>query len=348
MTARWKKYTLNFKRPSGTSRGILKTKDSYFLIIEKEGQKGIGECGLLRGLSADDRPDYEEKLDWLCHSIDRPFDKLYEGLKEFPSIQFGLEMALKDWSSKDHIIFPSELTTGEEKQPINGLIWMGSVAFMKNQVKEKLDQGFTVLKMKIGAIGFDNELTILKEIRKEFKANELELRVDANGGFMFSEAKDVLTQLADLSVHSIEQPIQPNQWQEMAALCESPPTSIALDEELIGVFDNKDKVKLLETIKPQYIILKPSFIGGFRGSEEWISLAQERNTGWWTTSALESNLGLSAIAQWNFTLKNPMPSGLGTGSLYTNNFPGPLFIKDGQVGYNPNINWDLSSLEVAP
>lgn len=344
MKASWKKYTLNFKQPSGTSRGVLRTKDSYFLMLENSGSTGIGECGILKGLSADDRPDYEAKLAWLCENIHVPVAELYAELREFPSIQAGLEMALLDLEAKDHILFPSEFTEGKAKQPINGLIWMGDVDFMKKQVAQKLEEGFAVLKMKIGAINFDDELAILKSIRQEFSASELELRVDANGAFFPSEAIDVLHRLAELRIHSIEQPIKKGQWQEMAALCEVPPIDIALDEELIGVFDTAHRRQLLQTIRPQYIILKPSFIGGFRGSEEWIQLARESRAGWWVTSALESNLGLSAIAQWNYLQENKMPSGLGTGSLYTNNFDSPLLVKNGAIGYDPEKAWNVSEL----
>ncbi len=342
MKAHWKKYTLNFKQPAGTSRGVLRTKDSCFLILEKNGRKGIGECGLLRGLSADDRPDYEVKLNWLVENINSPVEELYGELVEFPSIQFGLEMALLDLESEDHILFPSEYTSGKAMQPINGLIWMGDTTFMNQQVSDKIDAGFKVLKMKIGAIGLEQEMEILKSIRKEFTASELELRVDANGAFAPDDALEILNRLAELKIHSIEQPIKARQWQEMAALCEKSPIDIALDEDLIGLFHSSERRKLLYDVKPAYIILKPSFIGGFRGSEEWINMAEELNIGWWATSALESNVGLSAIAQWNFTQENLKPSGLGTGSLYTNNFESPLMVKDGGLWYDPNKNWKIS------
>ncbi len=342
MKAHWKKYTLNFKQAAGTSRGVLRTKDSYFLILEKNGRKGIGECGLLRGLSADDRPDYEVKLNWLVENINTAVEELYGELVEFPSIQFGLEMALMDLESEGHILFPSEFTSGQARQTINGLIWMGDTAFMNQQVGDKIDAGFKVLKMKIGAIGLNQEMEILKSIRKEFTANELELRVDANGAFAPADALEILNRLAELKIHSIEQPIKARQWHEMAALCEKSPIDIALDEDLIGLFHSAERRKLLYDVKPAYIILKPSFIGGFRGSEEWINMAEELNIGWWATSALESNVGLSAIAQWNFTQKNLMPSGLGTGSLYTNNFESPLMVKDGGLWYDPNKDWEIS------
>lgn len=334
MIASWKKYELIFKNPSGTSRGVLKTKVSYFLILEGDHKIGIGECGILKGLSIDDRPDYENKLDQLCQYINRPFLDLYESLKEFPSIQFGLEMALKDLNSINHNLFPSPFTDGSDFQAINGLIWMGSPDFMRKQVKERIEAGFKVIKMKIGAINLVEEFEVLKMLRSEFSPGDIEIRVDANGAFKPKDALEVLKNLSELTIHSIEQPIEKGQWQEMASLCEKTPLPIALDEELIGIFEKDKKRELLETVKPQFIILKPSFIGGFIGSEEWISIAEKENAGWWVTSALESNIGLSAIAQWNYTLGNSMPSGLGTGSLYSNNFPSPLYIEKGNIRYN--------------
>lgn len=341
MKASWKKHTLNFKAPSGTSRGVLRSKDSYFLLLEHLGKKGIGECGLLKGLSIDDRPDYEETLNRLILSIDKPFEVLYKEFREFPSIQFGLEMALLDLNSDDHVLIPSKFTSGVDNQPINGLIWMGDDAFMRQQLKQRLKEGFSVIKMKIGAIDFEEEIRILNKIRSEFDAQTIEIRMDANGAFKPEEAMPVLHRLAELDIHSIEQPIKKGQWQEMASLCEQTPIPIALDEELIGIFDTDQKRRLIETIKPQFAILKPSFIGGFKGSEEWISILKNQTIGWWLTSALESNIGLSAIAQWNYTLKNSMPSGLGTGSLYTNNFGSPLFVEEGKIAYDPRKAWEI-------
>lgn len=341
MKAAWKKHSLQFKQPAGTSRGVLRTKDSYFLKVEKEGATGLGECGLLRGLSADDRPDYEVVLHWLVENIERPEAELFGSLEEFPSIQFGLEMALRDLSTENHVLFPSGFTRGEVRQPINGLIWMGDLNFMKQQIAEKIEQGFTTLKMKIGVIGWEQEQAVLKLIRKEYGTGDLCIRVDANGAFSPKEAPAVLDALAKLKVHSIEQPIGQGKWQEMAALCENPPVPIAVDEDLIGLFKEQDRRKLLNTVRPQIIILKPSFVGGWRGSEEWMALSAEFGCDWWVTSALESNLGLSAIAQWNHLQHNPIPSGLGTGSLYTNNFTSPLFVKDGRLGYDPQQNWEV-------
>ena len=347
MKAIIQKYILNFKRPSGTSRGILQTKETWFLQLNEAENWGIGECGILRGLSIDDRPDYVTTLKWVCDYIHLGEEKLYESLTEFPSIQIGVEMAFKSFVAKDKFqLFPSSFSKGEASIPINGLIWMGDKAFMKKQIAEKLKEGFSCIKMKIGSIDFNTELELLKSIRKEFSASEIELRVDANGAFSPSEALEKLKRLSDLQLHSIEQPIKPKQWQEMARLCEETPLPIALDEELIGVFSSEEKKQLLQTIQPQYIILKPSFIGGFRGSDEWISLAEKYNAGWWITSALESNVGLNAISQYTFTKNSKLPQGLGTGSLYTNNIASPLNVSRGCLMYQPNKPWDLKKINL--
>ena len=330
------KHILNFKRPSGTSRGVLTSKETFFLVIEQEGKKGTGECNLFRGLSADDVPDYEAKLQWVEQHLHLGEKALLEELKTFPSIQFGVEQAFRSVVAPQwYELFPSNFTKGKDAIPINGLIWMGSPDFMKAQIKEKLAQGFRCIKMKIGAIDFEEEYRILKALRNEFSASDIEIRVDANGAFQANEALRYLERLATLQLHSIEQPIRAGQWEAMAELCEQTPLPIALDEELIGVFTSEEKQRLLREIQPQYIILKPSLIGGYQGSEEWITLAETLGIGWWVTSALESNIGLNAIAQWTYTLHSSMPQGLGTGMLYTNNIPFPLYMENGHLGFNP-------------
>ena len=330
------KHILNFKRPSGTSRGVLTSKETFFLVIEQEDKKGIGECNLFRGLSADDVPDYEAKLQWVEQHLHLGEKALLEELKTFPSIQFGVEQAFRSVAAPQwYELFPSNFTKGKDAIPINGLIWMGSPDFMKTQIKEKLAQGFRCIKMKIGAIDFEEEYRILKALRNEFSASDIEIRVDANGAFQATEALRYLERLATLQLHSIEQPIRAGQWEAMAELCEQTPLPIALDEELIGVFTREEKQRLLREIQPQYIILKPSLIGGYRGSEEWITLVETLGIGWWVTSALESNIGLNAIAQWTYTLHSSMPQGLGTGMLYTNNIPFPLYVENGHLGFNP-------------
>lgn len=343
MQATYHKYILNFKRPSGTSRGVLTQKETWFLILEENGKKGIGECGILRSLSYDDRPGYEEKLKWVCKNIHLGEEKLWEELREFPSIQFGVEMAFRSLGARDpFLLFPSEFTRGNASIPINGLVWMGEEQFMKEQIIQKIEQGFRCIKLKIGAIDFETEIDLLKFIRKEFTSGEIEIRVDANGAFKASEAMEKLKRLSELELHSIEQPIKQGQPEEMAALCDKTPLPIALDEELIGVTHVTEKHKLLQIIQPQYLIFKPSLIGGFKGTEEWIKLAKDHNTGWWITSALESNVGLNAIAQHTFTLNNEMPQGLGTGGLYTNNFEAPLEVENGQLWFHPKRNWKFN------
>jgi O-succinylbenzoate synthase len=340
LKATYHKYILNFKRPSGTSRGVMNEKETWFIVLKQDGKKGIGECGILRGLSIDDRPDYEEKLQWTCNNIHLGKDQLWEALLEFPSIQFGVEMAFRSLESETpFLLFPSDFTNGTKSILINGLVWMGEESFMKQQIEEKLAQGFRCIKLKIGAIDFDKELQLLRFIREHFTPEQVEIRVDANGAFDENIALDKLIQLAEFKLHSIEQPIQKNHTDRMAELCKTSPFPIALDEELIGVFTLEEKEKLLEKIKPQYIILKPSFVGGFRGTQEWISLAEKHKIGWWITSALESNIGLNAIAQWTFLQHNLMPQGLGTGALYTNNFDCPLEVFQGQLWYKKELEW---------
>ena len=343
MKASYKKYILNFKQASGTSRGVLLTKETYFLKITTQHKVGIGECCLFKGLSFDDTPNYENKLIWLCNNIEKNKQELLNELINFPSIQFGLEQALLSLNSSQMFdIFPSKFTQSLDSIAINGLIWMGSENAMKQQITDKIKEGFSTIKMKIGAIDFNAELALLKRIRNNFSSEEIELRVDANGAFSPSEALEKLKRLSDFQIHSIEQPIKQGQIYEMANLCEKTPLPIALDEELIGVLDVTKKKKIVQIIKPQYLILKPSLVGGFLGSEQWITLAEENKIGWWITSALESNIGLNAIAQWTYTLGNKMPQGLGTGSLFTNNFESPLKVKNGNLHYDTAKKWNFN------
>ena len=323
MQASFSKYILNFKRPAGTSRGVLDTKETFILEISENGKKGIGECSIFRGLSYDDVPEYESKLQWLVDHINIDEKEIHQQLLHFPSIWFGYEQAIANLQHSSNIYFSSEFTEDKKSIKINGLIWMGDAAFMREQIEEKLEKGFTCIKLKIG-VNWNSEREILREIRKGFPAERIELRVDANGGFTKEESQKVLQELFELQIHSIEQPIKAGNWKDMAQLCKNTPTPIALDEELIGIIDTSEKTKLLESIQPQYIILKPTLVGGFKGTDEWIQLAEERNIGWWITSALESNIGLNAIAQYTYTKKSKMPQGLGTGSLFTNNFESSL------------------------
>ena len=340
MKASYFRYVLDFKQASGTSRGILKQKETWFIKVEHQNKWGIGECGILRGLSCDDRPDFEEKLHWVSENIEIGQDALYIAMKEFPSIQMGIETVFKSFESKDpYQLFPSDFTDSKATLPINGLVWMGDHSFMMRQIEDKLESGFSCIKMKVGAIGFDQELSVLKSIRARFSKEDITLRVDANGAFSVSEAPIKLKALSALDIHSIEQPIGAGQTDAMAELCKNTPIPIALDEELIGVFESSQREMLLEEVKPQYIILKPSFIGGFSGAQEWIDLANDRNIGWWVTSALESNVGLNAISQWTYTLNPKGAQGLGTGNLFSNNIDSPLEVKNGYIGYAKLKEW---------
>ena len=332
MKARFSKYILNFKRPAGTSRGILTQKETYILEISDGDKKGIGECALFRGLSYEGTPDYEEKLNWLCQNINQDRESLKHELLHYPSLWFGYEQAMNNLSLGADRYFENDFTKGIDSIKINGLIWMGSVDFMKEQIQEKLSQNFDCIKLKIG-VDWEQEKAVLSELRKAYPKEVLELRVDANGAFTPQQATEVLNALHSLGIHSIEQPIKAGNWEQMRQLCQQTPTSIALDEELIGIIDLDKKIQLLNTISPQYIILKPSLVGGFSGTDEWISLAEERNIGWWITSALESNIGLNAIAQYTYSKYPKIPQGLGTGSLFTNNFPTPLILKGDKLRF---------------
>ncbi len=341
------KYTLIFKRPSGTSRGILTAKDSWFIKVWDKSNPaiyGLGECSLIYGLSPDPIKDYENKLREVVKNINHITPKL--NLQAFPSINFGLETAIKDLQEGgSRILFQSEFTESGKPITINGLVWMGDYQFMRKQIIEKIDKGFNCIKLKIGAIDFKKELELLRHIRQDFKEKELELRVDANGAFLPAEALEKLKKLSEYQIHSIEQPIKPRQWDTMAHLCEKSPVAIALDEELIGMKD-EEIPDMLDIINPQYIILKPSLLGGLKQSEKFIHAANNKNIGWWITSALESNIGLNAIAQWTATLNNFMPQGLGTGQLYTNNFPSPLLVERGKIFYHKESSWDLTLLKL--
>jgi len=323
LVADWKSYKLQFKRPGGTSRGVLQEKETWFIRIWEKGNPSVighGECGMFRGLSCDDVPEYEQELDALCNRIS-DFPKLHQELRSFPSIQFGLETALLDLTTGGSFqLFENAFSKGEEGIHINGLIWMGDFDFLESQIEEKLAKGFSCLKLKIGSQDFEKEYALLKSLRDRFPSEELTLRVDANGAYTPDDAIPILEKLSTLEIHSIEQPIKAGQWDAMRKLCAQSKLPIALDEELIGVVEIKEKIALLDQTRPPYIILKPSLVGGFSGCNEWISLAEERNIQWWITSALESNVGLNAITQFTQKLleekpSRQMPQGLGTGQI---------------------------------
>ena len=342
----YSKYILDFNKPSWTSRGVLTQKETYFIRVVDAAKPflvGIGECSVFRGLGADDVPEYEKKLAEVCWNIEEYKDCYKEKLKEYPSIIFGLETAFADLENEAKMTpFPSDFTEGKGFIKINGLIWMDSQEEMKKQIDAKIDAGFSCVKMKIGALDFDSEVELLRSLRKRYSKEKLQLRVDANGAFSVDEAMSKLETLSKLDIHSIEQPIKAGQRAAMADLCKNTPLPIALDEELIGIFDKKDKQSLLEEIKPQYLVLKPSLHGGFCGADEWIELAEKQHIGWWVTSALESNVGLNAIAQWTFKKGVTMAQGLGTGSLYTNNLQSPLFLEGENLKFDPTKGYSFA------
>ena len=337
---------LHFKRPAGTSRGIMKDKTSWLIKLEDRSLEGKGEISIIEDLSKEftEKGAFEKRIREFCDDIMRysSSGKSYseilhiisndEDLIQFPSILFGLESAFLDLiNGGKQIYFPNAFARGKKKIPINGLVWMGDKAFMKEQIDQKLRDGFTTIKMKIGAIDLETEFDLLRSIRENYSAEEITLRVDANGAFSPEKAKVVLDYLSELGIHSIEQPIAAGQWSQMASLCAGTPTPVALDEELIGIYGTLKKSALLDTIKPQYIILKPSLHGGISGTREWIQLAEDRNIKWWMTSALESNIGLEVICQLAAEYQNDLPQGLGTGSLYTNNVPSDLKVESGFI-----------------
>ena len=351
----FRKFELIFKNPSGTSRGILTKKPSWFLEIQKGSKNGVGECSIIEGLSPDYENDsqYESKLEIVSSKLEiilrknavfYHFDysiyrflnsdllQLFKEIIDFPSIVFGVEVALLDFFSKEKgILFDNSFSRGQSSIPINGLVWMGSEEFMQEQIEQKLAAGFSTIKMKVGAIDFQKELNLLKGIRKRYSKEEITLRVDANGAFSFEEAKNVILELKSLEIHSIEQPLAAGQIENMRLLCSENILPVALDEEMIGINSLEEKERLIDSISPQFIILKPSLHGGIFGSFEWIKLAEARNIDWWITSALESSIGLNAIAQFTGEFNVSIPQGLGTGGLYTNNLPTDLVIENGYL-----------------
>jgi len=320
-------FTLNFKSPAGTSRGIYLTHQVWYIHIFSDkdpGRIGIGECAPLPQLSCDDLPNYNEILRKACRNFELNDTINYEYLRPYPSILFGFETALKHFKKGSFALWDTPFSRGEQSILINGLIWMDTYEKMSKQIKEKIRMGFKCIKLKIGAINFEEEIALIESVREHFSIDTITLRVDANGAFSPDEALHKLKRLAKLGIHSIEQPIKAGQWNEMADLASNSPVPIALDEELIGCNTYEEKKRMLEVIRPPYIILKPSLHGGLKGCEEWIEIANDLCIGWWVTSALESNIGLNAIAQWCATLNNPVHHGLGTGMLYTNNIKVPL------------------------
>lgn len=358
LKAVFSKHTLHFRFEAGTSRGVLTEKDTYFIkIFDSENPKvfGLGECAPLKGLSCDDRPDFELQLLSICENFNTleldvfpwNINIILEQVLDhaYPSVVFGFETALLDLiNGGKRVVFNNAFTRSERALEINGLVWMGNKDFMLRQVREKLDSGYNCIKMKVGAIDFQKELEILDSIRNKYSQHEISLRVDANGAFSMNDVYEKLDKLATYQLHSIEQPIRQNQPELMAEVCKNTPLAVALDEELIGLPDYTDKYRLLKKIMPQYIILKPTLLGGFQQCREWIENANRLKIGWWITSALESNIGLNAIAQFTAEFNNPLPQGLGTGQLYHNNVPSPLEITSGRLHYKPQNDWDISKV----
>lgn len=337
MKAYWCPYTLRFRFEARTSRQSMLVKDTWLVRIldEHSGREGVGECAMFRGLSAEDSPKFEDSLAEACRSFDP------DNLPLESSIRFGFETAIRNLSGTP----VNDFTRGASSIPINGLIWMGDKATMKQRIDEKIAAGFKVLKLKIGGINFDDELDLLRYIRDMYPPDILELRLDANGSFSPGTAMEKLETLSSLGIHSIEQPIQAGQPEQMARICSESPIPIALDEELIGTRTLEESRELLEQIRPQYIILKPALCGGFSGADRWIREARRLGIGYWFTSALESNIGLEAIALHIASRGCELPQGLGTGQLYHNNFDGPLYLQGERMYYNPAKKLIIPDLE---
>lgn len=331
-------HTLQFKFAAGTSRGVMHQHKVWYVKLEKLGKIGIGEIAPLPGLSCDWSEDFGDKLPEL---IEKGLENL-SSVTAYPSVAMGLHTALLSLENDNvFTVFPGDFIAGKQSILINGLVWMNDKTTMLQQIDEKIKAGFTCIKLKIGAINFEDEIALLKHIRTHFSANDIEIRVDANGAFPITEVLSKLEKLAQLEIHSIEQPIKAGQLDEMAQLCQNSPLPIALDEELIGVFGLKQQKKLLQHIQPQYIIIKPTLLGSFETCNSWIETATTAGIDWWATSALESNVGLNAIAQWVSTFELTLPQGLGTGQLYHNNVSSPLEIDHGYLKYNQKTAWDF-------
>lgn len=339
-------YILKFKEPAGTSRGVLTEKPTCYMRLFDENNPSryaVGEAAVFPGLSpeADDRFFYKLMELQANVRLGRSTD-----LSHFPSLQFGFEQCIRDFTGGcNGIYYPSQFVAGIQSIQINGLVWMGNREEMMERMEKKLEEGFSCIKFKIGAIDWKSEIDMIETVRKRYNRDRVEIRVDANGAFDMDHALPRLKHLADLGVHSIEQPIKAGQPLMMQFLCQVSPLPIALDEELIGKFSMEEKARTLDAIHPQFIVIKPTLTGGYSGAEEWIKLAEERNIGWWITSSLESNIGLNALAQWTATLGNKMPQGLGTGALFTNNLDAPIYLEGDKLRYNPELTLNRQQLD---
>lgn len=342
MLASYNKHSLTFKKPARTSRGEMLSHEVYFIKLQHNNRTGYGEAAPLKGLSIDDRPDFEQKLIECCQFINDglPVDAL--PLTAFPSLQFAFETASFSLQFKEPFkVFETSFYTGTPIK-INGLVWMNTKQEMLEEAFAKAEQGFDCIKFKVGALDFDEECRLLEAFRKRYSAFKVELRLDANGAFTPTDAINKIKELSRFEIHSIEQPIKAKQQEWMQELCATTPIPIALDEELIGVDVTLEGERLLKFIKPQFIILKPTLLGGFINANTWIKYSEQQEIGWWATSALESNIGLNSIAQWCSSHHNSLPQGLGTGGLYTNNVNSPLLVEKGYLMYRPNTIWDIT------
>ena len=346
MQASYIRHPLQFVRPAGTSRGYLEQKPClYIRLSDTEGNTGLGEVSFIPGLSMESQDDLEIQVDHICKLISRGEMDPLQQLPALPGVQFALETAVRDMETGGKLLLhPSEFTRGMAGIPTNGLIWMGPRDFMISQIREKMNLGFRVLKLKVGALDFEEEMEVIRWIRSEFSGADLEIRLDANGAWSAGEALEKMGVLARSVIHSIEQPIAPGQPEDLAELCRHAAIPVALDEELIGMADPLKRRGLLEAVRPAYIILKPGILGGFSITGHWIELAESMDIGWWITSALESNLGLNAIAQWTWQKGISRPQGLGTGALYTNNIRSPLEMRGEQLWYRPGTLWGLKAV----
>lgn len=318
----WEKHELQFLKPAKTSRGSYTSKPSWLVFLKQNNITGVGEASPLPDLSVDGEIDFTAVLNQLQYLLAEniPLSELLHLVADYPSLLFALECANLDLKQGGAgVLFPSAFTRGEIGIPINGLVWMNSIDEMLTEASAKINAGFRCIKFKVGALDPDSEIKMIETIRKRHNAFQLEIRLDANGAWSAEDAKILLREFSRFEIHSIEQPIKPKQTEEMSEVCDKSPIPIALDEELIGLKEIEFET-LLRQIKPAYIILKPTLLGGFNVCEKWIQAAQKFNVGWWATSALEGNIGLSAIAQWVAIQNNPLPQGLGTGKLFSNNF----------------------------
>ena len=342
-------YSYTFKTPAGTSRGVMTSKPAHFIEVDVQGLRGQGECGLLPGLSVDDRPDYREQLELFCRALNALSDATWadwasrgrldpqwaRAWVEWPSLVFAAEQALLSWADRARggdgtRQADTAFARGEAGIPINGLLWMGSSCYLHDQSEARLTEGFRCLKMKVGALDFAAECDVLRHNRS--LDSSLELRVDANGAWAGDLALERMKALREFNLHSIEQPCPPSDRAGLKAAASSGTLPVALDESLIGVHRSADRDALLDEIQPHFIVLKPSLLGGMASSEDWISRARARGINYWVTSALEGSVGLSALAQWASTLPDLQGyQGFGTGSLYTNNLPARTEVRQGQL-----------------